>query len=457
MSDVNLPNSSNQITDGKLTISYAELPALFSETAMQLQAAQVERGRVLAFFCDNSIAAAVTLLYLLDAGYTFVLLPPQDDKSEQLKPVPLFCEFVITPQSDTKTGINVTQIAGSRTPIADGLETGHLLLRTSGSMGAAKVVVHSHAALWRNAANCVTHYGIEEDDRWAIPIPIFHMYGLGAAFMPAILAGSHINLLANANILRFLSLEKKFRPNVIYLTPNFASMLLRAWRSPRQYKLAVTSGQRIAPDLFTAFNERVGDCLISQYGSSEMGATAACTLNDSHEKRLETIGAAMSGVELHVDGDGLGQLMVRHPHGYSGYITHEGDWISHHAPADWYATGDLAQAHAAGALQVVGRAKNSVNRSGYLVMFDDVEASLTSLDNIAQAVVIKTNKPSPHGAHLTAFCVPERRSTPLPEQLRTACRAILPTYATPDEWVILQTLPLLPSGKVDRQALLSLA
>ena len=91
-------------------------------------------------------------------------------------------------------------------------------------------------------------------------------------------------------------------------------------------------------------------------------------------------------------------------------------------------------------------------------MFSDIEASLAALDELAAVTLIATGKTSPHGPHLAAFCVPERRVKGLSAQrLRTAAQAILPKYATPDDWFIIPALPLLPSGKVDRQALLTMS
>jgi hypothetical protein len=49
-----------------------------------------------------------------------------------------------------------------------------------------------------------------------IPVPIFHMYGLGAAFLPGILAGASIDFQANSNLLKYLQREKDFNPNIAW-------------------------------------------------------------------------------------------------------------------------------------------------------------------------------------------------------------------------------------------------
>jgi acyl-CoA synthetase (AMP-forming)/AMP-acid ligase II len=76
--------------------------------------------------------------------------------------------------------------------------------------------VHSHDKLLKNAQNCVNRWELDGKDRMTIPVPIFHMYGLGAAFLPGILAGASIDFQANSNLLKYLQREKDFNPNIAW-------------------------------------------------------------------------------------------------------------------------------------------------------------------------------------------------------------------------------------------------
>ena len=126
-------------------------------------------------------------------GYSFVLVPPA--VNTEIKPTPLFCRFSIA----VGAGVAPQPAAAFMTVTVNAAWNGKsvpaakLLLRTSGSMGTSKIVVHGHDKLMGNAANCARKYGFRAESRCVIPIPIAHMYGFGAEFLPAIQVGASID------------------------------------------------------------------------------------------------------------------------------------------------------------------------------------------------------------------------------------------------------------------------
>ena len=89
------------------------------------------------------------------------------------------------------------------------------------------MAVHSHTKLRENARNCVQRLTLNCDARIAIPVPLFHMYGLGAAFLPAVAVNASIDLQRGANLIRYLQREREFNPNVVFMTPVFCETLLK--------------------------------------------------------------------------------------------------------------------------------------------------------------------------------------------------------------------------------------
>jgi acyl-CoA synthetase (AMP-forming)/AMP-acid ligase II len=67
--------------------------------------------------------------------------------------------------------------------------------------------------------------------------------------------------------------------------------------------------------------------------------------------------------------------------------------------------------------------------------------------------VVARKDASRQGEQIAAFCVPRPGALADAAQLRRQCFDLLPHYAIPDEVQVTETLPLLPSGKVDRQTL----
>ncbi|EDN69034.1 AMP-dependent synthetase and ligase [Beggiatoa sp. PS] len=299
-----------------------------------------------------------------------------------------------------------------------------------------------------------------------IPIPIFHLYGFGAAFLSALRVGASIDIQDNSNILKYLQRERQFNPNVAYLTPSLCEMLVRGKRSDRDYKVVITSGERIKEDTFRDFNARFGGRLVSQYGSTEMGATAACDPDDSVELRVKTIGKPMSNVQLKIEAgkdsgeyeSGAGELWCQHDSGFEGYIDENGQKISDVSAAEWFNTGDLAKITPNGYIEVIGRANNSINRSGFLVLFSDIEKAMEKLKQIEQVVVIAAQGEEKRGQRIVAFCVLDKKEGNQlnDSQIRETCFKILPKYAIPDAVKIIDSLPTLPNGKVDRQTLIKM-
>ncbi|HVR98865.1 MAG TPA: class I adenylate-forming enzyme family protein, partial [Thermoanaerobaculia bacterium] len=122
---------------------------------------------------------------------------------------------------------------------------------------------------------------------------------------------------------------------------------------------------------------------------------------------------------------------------------------------DWFETGDLARVRDDGYLEVLGRAGLSVKRDGLLVVFADVEAAVEKVDGVRRAVLVAAGE-SRRGSRLVAVCLTDHDEgngeALRPETVRQKCFDLLPRYAVPDEVQIVDSLPHLPSGKVDRRA-----
>jgi acyl-coenzyme A synthetase/AMP-(fatty) acid ligase len=458
--------SENILADDVYTFRLREIPQLLDEIDARLSQAGASVDSCVAVECNNSAPSALLALALMRAGRSFILAPHSATEND-LKPVPRFCSHrivVSSPPDATVPAANCLRIEAN--PPYNGRPAGkeNLYLRTSGSMGVSKIVVHSHAGMIGNAGNCVEKYGFTAESRVSIPVPLAHMYGFGADFLPAVIAGSSIDLQDKTNVVRYLDHERRFRPDIVFATPSLCEMLLTAFRKPRtQYQAFVTSGQRISEELFRNFDRAVGGRLINQYGSTEMGATAACDFGDPLDRRATEIGRPMGGVELRLEprSDDIStvgnELYCRHPWGYEGYLDEDGEWIAKAAADGWYRTGDIAVKTASGSMTVTGRADASVNRSGYLVMLSDIERMVERLDGVGEVAVVAGSKETERGQSIAAFCVLRSGVVLDGTEVRRRCSGLIPPYAIPDEVRIVGELPLLASGKLNRRALEALA
>ena len=470
------------LVDGQVELPTAALPDLWLLLDQWFNDRGIQPHQRLIYESANTVPHALVLLYLLDRNYSFLLLPESPDRSSDPSIWPAFCECHLTvaplPTNYSFTGdtlqslLVVTQnpnFKGVPTFLNDGAS--HLYMRTSGSTGTPKLVVHHQDKFCENIRQCQARLRLTPEDRVAIPVPLFHMYGLGAAFLPSLWAGASVDLQKGANLLRYLQREQTFNPTVAFLTPIFCEMLLKGRKSPRAYRFTVAAGDRVRSETFQAYETQFGP-LVKLYGSTEMGVMAVASPEDTPVCREDSVGLPIDGVQMALEDSqtdvpdewkGLGELWCSSDHGFVGYVTLAGDPVSRNGdvtvPAllpsagNWFRTKDFGQISAAGRVTVVGRCDHSVNRDGLLVFFSDVERAIDTLAAVELSVVVAKGEGT-RGKGLVAYCVPQRGANLTEADIRRHCFEHLPKRAIPDGIVVIKTLPLLPNGKVDRQALM---
>ncbi|MFF3839053.1 amino acid adenylation domain-containing protein [Streptomyces sp. NPDC001930] len=117
-----------------------------------------------------------------------------------------------------------------------------------------------------------------------------------------------------------------------------------------------------------------------------------------------------------------------------------------------YRTGDLARWRTDGTLDYLGRGDDQIKVRGYRVEPGEIEAALTALPGVTQAVVLARGE----GVRQNLVAYLERPAggePPAAAALRAALGEVLPDYMVPARYVVLERLPLLAHGKVDRKAL----
>ncbi len=450
----------NEISDGAHSVYYHELPGYFAAIGARLAAQGVTAADVVVLATENTVPSALVLLYLLDHGHNFLLVPTALLSADAPWPI-AFGRYGLRAgaQDGTLNPAQFLQIS-SHAAWQDApwqMDTPKLLMRTSGSTGTPKMAVHTHSHLLGNVRHCAQRFQLTPADRVAIPVPIFHMYGLGAAFLPSVAAGASIDLQKGANLLKFIQREGAFNPNVAFMTPSFCATLLKARKSQRHYRLTVTAGDRCRASLFDAYEAAFGP-VVQLYGSTELGAIAAGAPDWPQHIRRRTAGLPMPDVQLQVRATALGEdgaLWCKREYGFSGYVDSQGQALAVGADLDagWFHTKDIARLDVHGCVEIFGRSDHSVNRDGLLVFFAEVEKALEILADL-EAVAVVAHGDTERGKKLIALCVPAQGCQPTPETLRAHCFAQLPRRAVPDEVRVVTALPLLPNGKVDRMRLM---
>jgi acyl-CoA synthetase (AMP-forming)/AMP-acid ligase II len=181
------------------------------------------------------------------------------------------------------------------------------------------------------------------------------------------------------------------------------------------------------------------------------------------------VGKAMPNVEAYVVDEAgrrlgpgeVGELVVRGSNVMKGYwgMPEESDRMLRPGPIPGERvlhTGDLFRTDDEGYLYFVGRRDEMIKSRGEKVSPREVENALHALEGVAPAVVVGVPDPV-LGEAIAAFIVPSAGSALSVRQVRAHCARSLEEFKVPGRVELRPSLPLKPSGKIDRRALIESA
>ncbi|KAF2153761.1 peptide synthetase [Myriangium duriaei CBS 260.36] len=253
------------------------------------------------------------------------------------------------------------------------------------------------------------------------------------------------------------------------LTPSVVASLIRSRSSVPKLRTLLTIGEMLNPQTVREFAgcDTQDSALFGMYGPTE--AAIHCTLQPSFKTSdtVNTIGIPLDTVSCFVirpveEGSlsghisilpigEVGELAVGGLQLADGYLNREEQtdavFVEHPTYGRLYRTGDKAKLTHDGILECLGRiSKGQVKLRGQRIELGEIEHAASRLDDVhaASASVI--------GSQLVLFCVAD--STKIQSStIEKSCQRWLPRFMVPNDIVILQDFPYLPSGKTDQKKL----
>ncbi|TRW87883.1 bile acid CoA ligase [Mycolicibacterium sp. 018/SC-01/001] len=225
--------------------------------------------------------------------------------------------------------------------------------------------------------------------------------------------------------------------------------------SGRSLRFAAASGSRMRPDVVTAFMDRFGDVIYNNYNATEAGMIATATPRDLRAAP-DTAGRPAEGTQIRIlDADlrdlpvgETGAIYVRNSTQFDGYTSgttkdfHEG----------YMCSGDVGYLDDEGRLFVVGRDDEMIVSGGENVYPIEVEKTLTSHPDVAEAAVLGADDEK-FGQRLVAFVVLTPGAGATPDTLKQHVRDNLANYKVPRQITMLDELPRSITGKISRKDL----
>jgi len=478
---------------GERRWTYRELDLRSNRLAHLLRSLGVAPGVLVGICMERSLETAVGVLGVLKAGAAYVPLDPEyprerlefmlgdsrapvvlTDRRTEAR-VPGGASRVLCLDSDSVSQMLAAQ-EDARVDAGAGPEDLAYVIYTSGSTGKPKGVSMPHGALlnliaWqigvaRNPAAKTAQFASLSFD-----VSFQEMFSTWCAGGQLLLVPEEVRRDAAAfwRLISTESVERLFLPFVAL--QHLGEAAEREGTDAPALREVITAGEQlqITPQIARLFADG-SRTLQNQYGPSESHVVTAFTLTGPpHDwPTLPPIGRPIANTRIYlldprgqpvpigVDGElHIGGVCVARGYWNRPELTEE-KFVTDPFGVDpggrLYKTGDLARYRADGEIEFLGRIDHQVKIRGYRVEPGEIAASLGRHPNVRESVV--TAREDDTGAKfLVAYIVPRAGRTPPSFELRSFLKGKVPDYMVPSTFVSLESLPLTPSGKVDRRAL----
>jgi amino acid adenylation domain-containing protein len=467
------------IVDGHERLTYADLGARSRRIASVVAAAGPGRGSVMGLLADRSAWLPAAMLGVLRAGAAYVPMDVAHPPARLAATIRAAgCRMVLTHGAPALPAIaGVTFMPVDRAG-ADLAETGAgpcagdpaYVIFTSGTTGAPKgvVVTHGNAVAFLSAMAAEPGCG-PGDTLLSVTTPSFDIFGL-EIFLP-LTTGGRVVLAGRDDATdggRLSELIARERVTMMQATPAIWRLLCDAgWAGDGRLKM-LCGGEALPPALAGSLISRGGP-LWNLYGPTETTIwSTVARLADAGPP--VPIGKPIGNTRVYVLDPGMrpvpigirGEIVIAGAGVARGYLGAPALTAQRFVPDPFrqggrmYRTGDLGQWLPDGQLEYLGRADGQLKIRGHRIEAAEVEHALRGLGGVRDAAVAA--RPGPDGqAELCAYLVaaaPSLETSDLDTPgLRWALREALPSAMVPTRFVVLDRLPLMPNGKVDRRAL----
>lgn len=476
------------LTCGDQSISYKELNQRANRVAHALLKLGVGAEVPVGLCVERSVDALVALLGILKAGGGYVPLDPSFPGHRlQLMLEDAGVSIVVTQahlrnQLQNHSG-RIYDVETLSTSSLGGTEEDQNIVRavspdqlayiiyTSGSTGRPKGVAVTHRSLVTSLHARLQYYP-EAVSRFLMTFSLTFDGSLTGIFWTLLQGGELVipSETAHRDPAELAALiDQHHISHVVWVPSLYHAVLGEALSTQLEsLRIVVTAGESLPLELLRRHYQLLPRAtLYNEYGPTE--ATVWCSAYQTTREETGAripIGKPIAHMQLYVLDDRLqpvpigvpGELYVAGECLARGYVnqpqlTHERFLANPYvAGTRLYRTGDLARYRADGNVEFLGRADQQVKLRGYRIELEEIEYALSNFPGVHHAaVLLREDKRDQH--RLVAYLTGESSLSEKLEQVRRSLVSQLPHYMVPSVIVWLDTMPLNPTGKVNRGAL----
>ena len=489
------PEATAVVFDGEI-LTYKELNRRANQLAHALQTSGVGPDVLVGVCMERSLEMVVALLGILKAGGAYVPLDPTYPR-ERLdymlhdSQVPVLLTQTRLLDRLPYDGMQIICLDANWDASASEQTQGEnptsavqpvnlaYMIHTSGSTGRPKGVMSVHKGLTNRLHWMQQAYQLTPSDRVMQKTPFSFDVSVWEFFWP-LLTGACLVVArpgGHQDPAYLVSLIAEQQITTLHFVPSMLQVFLMHPELERckSLKRVICSGEALSYELQERFFSRFPDSveLHNLYGPTEasIDVTYWQCRRESHQW-IVPIGRPIANTqiylldqsqkpvpigvpgELYIGGVGLARGYFNRPELTAEKFVpdpfREGERL--------FRTGDLARYRADGAIEFLGRIDHQVKISGFRIELGEIEVVLGQHPAIKEVVVV-AREDVPGNKRLVAYLVSDlqwdgqQETHLLIEELRNYLKEKLPHYMIPSAFVFLPALPLMPNGKVNRQAL----
>ncbi|MDQ0394517.1 acyl-[ACP]--phospholipid O-acyltransferase [Labrys monachus] len=329
------------------------------------------------------------------------------------------------------------------------------VLFTSGSEGTPKGVVLSHRNILSNIAQIGARIDFGPGDIVFNVLPVFHSFGLTGGLILPLVNGVKVYLYPSPLHYRIIpELVYSANATALFGTDTFLAGYAKM-ANPydfRSLRYVVAGAEPVKVETRRAYNEKFGLRILEGYGVTETSPVLA--LNTPMFNRNGTVGRVLPGMETRLDPvPGIeegGRLHVRGPNVMQGYLKADQPGRIMRPEGGWHDTGDIVAIDSQGFVAIKGRAKRFAKIGGEMVSLAAVEGLLADLWPETPVAVLAAPDPRKGERLVLVTTTKQANRSDVVAHLKQKHAADL---MMPSEIIVLDTMPLMGTGKTDYVAL----
>lgn len=334
------------------------------------------------------------------------------------------------------------------------------ILYTSGTTGFPKGVLQTHLNIKRNAEMLVKHLNPNEEYRFMLILPLFHVNAQIVTVMTPLTIGASCILTSGFSAKNHWETVAKYKASTFSAVPTVLSILLRIPHENldlSSLKFVVCGAAPLPVEVMKEFESTFRCKVVEGYGLTE--GTCASSVNpmptETEDKRkIGSIGIPLPDTEMKIVDENGNEL----PPNVKGEIICKGDNIMKEyfknpeankqtLKTGWLYTGDIGFKDEEGFFYIVDRKKDMIIRGGENIYPREIEEVLYSFQGVSLAAVIGAHDDI-YGEVPKAFVVLKEGATASAQEILAHCKSNLADFKVPKYVEFREDLPKNPTGKI---------